>query len=459
MKKKLLFVLAMLLIISVAVADYNPPLFSTPNSTKGLTKLSKSFTNDFELNEISSKKIFFPTYILYNGKRDVRGDSYYRIDFVFDGYQYKYLVPYLKLDVYTMIKKVSGYYYGKKIYSSNLKVERVNSNKYVAIIRLNFEKLLINHKSYKSTLPVVFKFYLTRSVASRFTTIISYYKLEVPKRTTTVKVNFTSSPSGAVVYLGSKLLGITPFSMYLKQGSYLVRFFKKGYPQQNIKFTVFNNTTNVSAQFEKKPVLKLTGIAILNVNPPDATIMFNGKLSPQNKFVLPAGSYTVAISAKGYKHRTFTFTVEPNKTKTYYVSLERLSARLILNVNPSDSSIYVDNKLVNGNVFDLPFGIHDISIKHDGYASSSFAVNLIAGKTTTMNISLQPLQGYLYVTSNVKAKVYVDGKYIGDTNINNYALSLGEHSVEIISQSFNFKTQVEIQAGKATHINLSVNIN
>ncbi len=462
-KKLLLFSLVFLFVFILAFADYNPPMISTTVPPKGLVKLDKTFTNTFDLSKTRSnielRNIPIPSLIRYDGK-DIGNSSYYRIDLTFDAYQYKFLLPYLKIDIYSTIKKSSNYYYGKKIYSGLVKVQRVNSNKYVEIIRFNSKKLIINSKTYESTLPIVFKFSLTKYVPSRFTVFSILYKLETKSvKQSKVKVNFSSNPSGAVVYLGAKMMGITPFYAYFQPGSYLVRFFKSGYPQQNVKFLASGSSVNVSANFVPKQVVKKNGTVVLSINPPDATIMFNGKLSPQNVFTLPVGTYSVGISADGYESQTFTFTVEANKKKTYYITLKQKMATLIVNANPNDSKIYIDGKFYYGNVFKLKIGIHSILVKHDSYQDRSFNVNLAPNETMKCDVALEPLKGYLAVNSNIQSKVYVNGKYVGDTNLVNYSLVPGDYTVEIINSSFDFKTKVTIQGGKTKTINLNVGIN
>ncbi len=459
MKRKFALFFVVLLLIVLSFADYNPPMFST-SSTKGLTKIGKTFTTLDLSQNITSEKLNVPALVFYKGNSEFKGATYYRVDFVFDSYQYKYLIPYLKLDIYSNIKKVSSYYYGKKTYSDFLKVQRVNSNKYVVIIRFNSEKIIINNKSYKATLPIVFRFYTTKAVAGRFTSFNSLYKIERSQKVSNVKVNFSSSPSGAIVYLGAKMLGIAPFYTYLKPGSYLVRFFKKGFPEKDIKFIAEGESVNVVASFTpSNPSLISKGTVILSINPPDANIMFNGKLSPQNVFNLPVGTYTVSISADGYQNTYFTFKVEAGKTKTYKVNLQPIYSTLILNIKPANAKVYVDNEYIPGNVFKLKPGIHGIVVKSNGYKDNSFAVNLNPGENMSINVTLKPLMGYLTVKANTVSDVYIDGEYVGKTSLLNYELSPGLHDVEIKNSNFDFITTIVIEGGKLKTIDLNVSIN
>jgi hypothetical protein len=458
-KKIIFFSLITILLLSIVLADYNPPMISTNVSTKGLIKLDKNFAKVFDLSNTKSgmelRNIVIPSIAEYKASSST---SYSRLDLTFDSYQYKFLVPYLKIDIYSNIKKSSNYYYGKKIYSDMIKVQRVNSNKYVFIVRFNTKELIINSKTYDITSPIVIKLYATKFVPERFNTISILYSLEIPKQTTSnTKVQFTSSPSGAVVYLGAKMLGVTPFYAYLKPGSYVVRFFKSGYPQQNVKFTASGQYTNVDASFIKK-ILSNKGSVKLSIDPPDATIMFNGKLSPQNVFTLPAGTYSVSISADGYESQVFTFKVVANKTTTYFVKLKQKMATLILNINPNDSKVYINGKYYAGNVFKLPPSIYNLLIKHDGYKDYSFAVNLAPDEVMKVPVVLQQLKGFITINSNILSKVYINGKYVGDTNITNFALDPGSYDIEIVNGSFDLKTKVQVEAGKTKTINVNVSI-
>jgi hypothetical protein len=129
-KKIIFFSLITILLLSIVLADYNPPMISTNVSTKGLIKLDKNFAKVFDLSNTKSgmelRNIVIPSIAEYKASSST---SYSRLDLTFDSYQYKFLVPYLKIDIYSNIKKSSNYYYGKKIYSDMIKVQRVNSNK------------------------------------------------------------------------------------------------------------------------------------------------------------------------------------------------------------------------------------------------------------------------------------------------------------------------------------------
>jgi hypothetical protein len=459
-KKIIFFSLVTILLLSIALADYNPPMISTNVSTKDLVKLDKNFTKVFDLSNtkpgIELRNIIIPSMIEY---KVASSTSYSRLDLTFDSYQYKFLVPYLKIDIYSNIKKSSNYYYGKKLYSDMIKVQRVNSKKYVFIIRFNTKELILNSKTYKVNSPIVIKLYSTKFVPTRFNTISILYNLEQPKQTTSnTKVQFTSSPSGAVVYLGAKMLGITPFYAYLKPGSYLVRFFKSGYPQQDIKFTASGQYINVAASFAKKVILN-NGTVKLSIDPPDATIMFNGKLSSQNVFTLPAGTYTVSISAKDYESQAFTFKVEANKTTTYFVKLKKKMATLILDMNPNDAEVYINGKYYAGNVFKLQPNIYNVVVKHDGCQDFSFSINLQPNENMKLSVVLKELKGFITINSNIQSKVYLNGKYIGDTNIANFALDPGVYDIEIVNGSFDLKTKVQVEAGKTKTVNVDVGIN
>ncbi|ACS33484.1 DUF2341 domain-containing protein [Thermococcus gammatolerans] len=115
------------------------------------------------------------------------------------------------------------------------------------------------------------------------------------------------------------------------------------------------------------------------------------------------------------------------------------SASLTVTSNPSGAKVYV-NGTYRGTTpvgLVLPPGKYSIRISKDGYREYTTTVTLSPGEHRMISATLTSAQGYLTVhTSPSGAKVYVDGKYIGTTPIENYQLSIGHHVVKLSKDGY-----------------------
>ena len=145
------------------------------------------------------------------------------------------------------------------------------------------------------------------------------------------------------------------------------------------------------------------------------------------------------------------------------------SAFLKAKVDPGRAGVFVDGKYVGPAAnfgatrkYTLPPGHHEIKLVEPRYEEASTTVDLVAGKTTTVNQKLKPLPepkgpfGTLRTHSPDKyAAVYVNDKYYGHNDeFDNFAQGLllppGEYTVRIepTSGGSPVSKKVQIEAGK-----------
>ncbi|NJE08484.1 PEGA domain-containing protein [Thermococcus sp. M39] len=139
-------------------------------------------------------------------------------------------------------------------------------------------------------------------------------------------------------------------------------------------------------------------------------------------------------------------------------------------VSGGGSGVYLFD--IEGNVVDsyhLTFSVHSLAIspemKHIAfgtsnkvyYVSLSKEVSYEKTKNTTANLSLD--SGYLTVYSDPpKARVYIDGNYVGDTPLENYMLPTGQHSLKASKTGYHsYNTTVTINPNKTTVVNVQLN--
>lgn len=146
--------------------------------------------------------------------------------------------------------------------------------------------------------------------------------LRAIRRTGTV--SFTSTPSGAEVFVGGSSIGTTPTgSVTLDEGSYQARYVLSGFQEANISFSVSGGQT----QTVSTELSSLRGDLIVDTNVRGARIFINGTsygtLQTGRGSVddLPAGTHQLTIVADGFNTVVTDFIIRGGRTTELSIDL------------------------------------------------------------------------------------------------------------------------------------------
>lgn len=132
---------------------------------------------------------------------------------------------------------------------------------------------------------------------------------------------------------------------------------------------------------------------------------------------------------------------------------------LVMNVQPSDASVYVDNMLetMAGGVLSkmLKYGEHTYRVEHPLYEASSGKF-VITNKKEQLDVKLVPAYGYLAFTSTpANAEVTVNGKMLGRTPLKSEALREGSYHVKTTLSSYSTdERDVTVVRGQTNDISI-----
>ncbi|MBP7563302.1 MAG: PEGA domain-containing protein [Candidatus Cloacimonetes bacterium] len=143
------------------------------------------------------------------------------------------------------------------------------------------------------------------------------------------------------------------------------------------------------------------------------------------RFKLAKGKYTFKFAKKGFKD----ITKEINLTKDHYeeISMEagnsntrfKLPALVIINAQPAQADIYIDNQRIGLTPFqgEILAGDHQLMIQHPLYETYAANFKVEEGQSLTLpEIKLISKFAFLTLTSNPsQADVFVDDKLLGKT--------------------------------------------
>jgi hypothetical protein len=209
-------------------------------------------------------------------------------------------------------------------------------------------------------------------------------------------------------------------------------------------------------------------------NPGGAVVTLDGgnqKYSPASySSVLAGTTHTIQVSASNYQPYSTSVWVESGKSTTVNAQLVPVypspsSGSISVTTSPSGADIYVDGYYMADSPAVIPGlspGSHTVRIQKAGYDEYIATVRIIAGQRTPVSVTLAtlpPSVGSIEVSSTPPgASVYLDGKYMGQTQTNNYfdltSLLPGTHTVTLRQPDFQDYTQtVFVTGGKIITIN------
>ena len=212
-----------------------------------------------------------------------------------------------------------------------------------------------------------------------------------------------------------------------------------------------------------------TGFLAINSEPDEADVYVDGKHYGKTTAVvtdLAEGSHTLKLEKQGYVTLTKTINIVKGETLKLNETLQTLSSQktyLIVKANQPDAMIYIDDEPINTGEASKSVNIgstHTYRIECDLYHTEIGTVTIT--DRVTVDKKLRPNFGYINVTTSPEqgAKVYVDGKYIGESPIKTDKLASGTHTVRVMKEMFKMKEQTfTVNDGQTTNAALNMAAN
>jgi len=151
------------------------------------------------------------------------------------------------------------------------------------------------------------------------------------------------------------------------------------------------------------------------------------------------GSYSIEIRKVGYVSWLGSLNVKASGTTSISATLAPYKGSVEVTSVPDGATIYLDGNYAGispKTISDIPTGVHAITLKKDGYNDWDSEIDIIKGKTVSINARMEtrdiPYDGSINIQSTPSnAEVYIDGEFKGYTPLvvrelgpNNYHISL-----------------------------------
>ena len=205
----------------------------------------------------------------------------------------------------------------------------------------------------------------------------------------------------AKVYIDDKFIGTTPISEYqLVSNTYGVRIVKDKYKTLEGQVVISDELTT-----EYAPTLAANFANVtLNVDN-NCAIYVNGEYKGTSSWRgdLLSGSYT--LEARKENHRTTTMKIyvvpTPNEQAYTLETPRPILGTIYITSTPGVAQVYIDKELVGETPLrhKLIIGKHSVSVRKEGFADSSEAVDIVEGKDMELNVTMSKGSKITYTAS------------------------------------------------------------
>ena len=177
------------------------------------------------------------------------------------------------------------------------------------------------------------------------------------------------------------------------------------------------------------------------------------------------GSYALEIKKDGYVTWSGSLVVRDGETTSVTVTLEPFTGSAMIDSVPQGASIYFDGNyygMTPTTITKKTVGVHDITLKKDGYNDWVSQIQVLKGKTVTITATLvqrtTPYEGSLNIQSTPSgAEVYFNGDMKGVTPLIVSGIAPGTYTITLKKDGYqDWVANIEIDADEKETISASM---
>ncbi len=289
------------------------------------------------------------------------------------------------------------------------------------------------------------------------------WKLEI---TGTVKLDMipivvNTSPAGAAIFIDDVSMG-TGTTHKVVPGKHTLRVEMQGYSSVTKQIDVDEN--HILYNIDLREISQQ--IVTIKSTPPGATIFVNNMQEGQTdkQLLRYPGIYDLRLMLERYRTVEEKITVTENGGNMFSFNLEKLSATLTVQVEPTDAEIYLNSRKLESNVEEISPGMHKLEVRHPSYESETRTITAPKGQDIVEKFTLKPKLGrFVIVVDPMDASVIMtQGAKIVNTWTGSREFDeilTGEYQLEISKQGYKTQTLlVRIEEGQTKSMSATLEL-
>ena len=188
------------------------------------------------------------------------------------------------------------------------------------------------------------------------------------------------------------------------------------------------------------PVKEGWGSLSINTKPENgAKVLLNGRSLPQNtpykNDMIPSGKYEITVSKERFVTTTKTIEINDGENKSIEIEMPYIYGDLNILSEPSDATVLIDGVDYGTTPLNLNkrlvAGSHELKLEKKGCATLTKQFILDGVNTLVFNEKLETGREMSIITGCDGDKIFVDGKYVGESPLN-LSLNYEKHEIYAI---------------------------
>ena len=201
---------------------------------------------------------------------------------------------------------------------------------------------------------------------------------------------FRLNPSGATVFEGEDILGETPMTLQLMEGSHSLSVIRDGFKAWDGTIEAAPNEHQVLPTIQLEPA---NAQLLVNTIPRGANVTVNGRYRGQSPLTLalsPDINYEIGMSKAGYGSATRRVRLQSAASEAITVDMTARTGQLTVAALPADATVYVDGRArgTGTTTMNLSSAPHRLEVRRDGYQSYERTVTPRPGYPQTIQVRL-----------------------------------------------------------------------
>ncbi len=183
------------------------------------------------------------------------------------------------------------------------------------------------------------------------------------------EVTLQSTPAGADIYSSDTLIGQTPATVELLEGTHQLSVKAAGYKRWQQQVDI---EAGKAQRFTDITLSKADGLINVTSSPSEASVTVNGKFygtTPLELALTPNTPHQVLLFKDGYQPANKTLQITSGEESSVSIRLQPLVGDVAITSQPANALVYVDGRLMGrtGQTIQLPARSHRIVVKQEGY--------------------------------------------------------------------------------------------